>query len=149
MDKQERIALARSRTGLSPSAFAEKVGSSDRSVKRWEKGITEPADTTLRKIAEVSGLDFEWLDTGRGEVPKPLPPEGNGQSNLAEEPTLGADDKAALEIGRRILKGSARQTVYGPEGDVLQESVLLWYPIRGERVRVFTDTIVRHTEKGE
>lgn len=65
----ERIRMARGRIGMSQVALANKVGVTRSAATQWEaEGGTEPSAENLRKIAEATGVHFEWLATGRGAV---------------------------------------------------------------------------------
>lgn len=59
----ERIAESRRRLGLSQTAFAERVGVSLSSQKRYEGGEREP-DTSYIKSLRSLGVDVEYVLTG-------------------------------------------------------------------------------------
>ena len=70
MSQQERIRLARRVAGLSQSQLAQAVGVQRSAVSHWEAPMGKnPSVSHLREIALVTGLQFEWLATGRGEMP--------------------------------------------------------------------------------
>jgi len=70
MNQQERIRLARRATGLSQSQLAQAVGVQRSAVSHWEAPMGKnPSVSHLRQIALVTGIQFEWLATGRGEMP--------------------------------------------------------------------------------
>jgi transcriptional regulator with XRE-family HTH domain len=70
MSQQERIRLARRVTGLSQSQLAQAVGVQRSAVSHWEAPMGKnPSVSHLRQIALVTGIQFEWLATGRGEMP--------------------------------------------------------------------------------
>ena len=70
MSQQERIRLARRATGLSQSQLAQAVGVQRSAVSHWEAPMGKnPSVSHLRQIALVTGIQFEWLATGRGEMP--------------------------------------------------------------------------------
>lgn len=70
MSQQERIRLARRVSRLSQSQLAQAVGVQRSAVSHWEAPMGKnPSVSHLRQIALVTGIQFEWLATGRGEMP--------------------------------------------------------------------------------
>lgn len=69
MTPQERIRLARRTVGLSQNQLAQAVGVQRSAVSHWEApNGKNPSMAHLREVALVSGLQFEWLATGRGDM---------------------------------------------------------------------------------
>ena len=63
----ERIRLARRRAGFSQLALAKAVGADRSAVSHWESVREKnPSTEHLREIAIQTGVNFEWLATGRG-----------------------------------------------------------------------------------
>lgn len=52
----ERIKLARQAAGISQEELAEKIGTKQSQVWRWESNRAEPRISFLKKIAEVTGV---------------------------------------------------------------------------------------------
>lgn len=70
MTQQERIRLARRAAGMSQKQLAQAVGVQRSAVSHWEAPLGKnPSVSHLREIAMVAGTQFEWLATGRGEMP--------------------------------------------------------------------------------
>ncbi len=69
MTQQERIRLARRAAGMSQSQLALAVGVQRSAVSHWEspKG-KNPSVAHLRSVAQVAGIQFEWLVTERGTM---------------------------------------------------------------------------------
>ena len=69
MTAQQRIRLARRHARLSQSALAKAVGVQRSAVSHWEavEGKS-PSMANLRRVATVTGVQFEWLATGRGRM---------------------------------------------------------------------------------
>lgn len=69
----DRILAIRKDSGLSQSAFGEKLNLSQNFVWMIEKGQREPSDRTISDICRVYGVNENWLREGTGEmyVPKP------------------------------------------------------------------------------
>lgn len=69
MTAQQRIRLARRHAGLSQAALASAVGVQRSAVSHWEamQGKS-PSMANLRRVATVTGVQFEWLATGRGRM---------------------------------------------------------------------------------
>ncbi|MDP2903359.1 MAG: helix-turn-helix domain-containing protein [Methylovulum sp.] len=65
-----RIKQAREHLGLTQSSLAILVGVKRSSANQWESSSLrkEPSTGNLIKIAEITGVSFEWLATGRGEM---------------------------------------------------------------------------------
>ena len=68
----DRILAIRKDSGLSQSAFGEKLNLSQNFVWMIEKGQREPSDRTVSDICRVYGINEPWLREGVGEmyVPK-------------------------------------------------------------------------------
>lgn len=70
MTQQERIRLARRAAGMSQNQLAQAVGVQRSAVSHWEAPLGKnPSVSHLREMALVTGTQFEWLATGRGEMP--------------------------------------------------------------------------------
>jgi len=70
MTQQERIRLARRAAGMSQNQLAQEVGVQRSAVSHWEAPLGKnPSVSHLREMALVTGTQFEWLATGRGEMP--------------------------------------------------------------------------------
>ena len=65
-----RIAQARRERGLTQEALAERVGVSQTSIVRIEKGHTSPSVPNLIAIADTLGLSLDDLVWGVYERPK-------------------------------------------------------------------------------
>ncbi len=63
----ERIRLARKRTGLTQEQLAEKIGIAFQTLNKYEKGHRLPDAEVLRQIAIITGVDAGWLLTGEEE----------------------------------------------------------------------------------
>ncbi len=69
MTPQQRIRLARRHAGLSQSALARAVGVQRSAVSHWEASPGKsPSATHLREAALATGVQYEWLATGRGRM---------------------------------------------------------------------------------
>lgn len=69
MTAQQRIRLARRHAGLSQAALAAAIGVQRSAVSHWEavQGKS-PSMANLRRLATITGVQFEWLATGRGRM---------------------------------------------------------------------------------
>jgi transcriptional regulator with XRE-family HTH domain len=63
----------RKRYGMSQEQFAERVGTTQAQVARWEKGDRSPTVKRLREMLNVLGLDLRLQAVG---VHKQTKPEG-------------------------------------------------------------------------
>lgn len=75
----DRLRKARESTGLSMGEFAEKVGISRVTVGNAESGKKQPLEVTLKRWALATGVNYEWLLTGK----TPPPGQGDGVSDGA------------------------------------------------------------------
>jgi transcriptional regulator with XRE-family HTH domain len=62
----KRIAMVRTLFGWSQAALARDLKVSRGAVGQWEAEMSEPTAANLRNIALLSGVNFDWLATGRG-----------------------------------------------------------------------------------
>lgn len=66
---RERIRIARDRAGLTRAELGRRVGVRPSAARQWEsREGTTPSVDHLTSIAQVSGVAFEWLATGRGVI---------------------------------------------------------------------------------
>jgi len=61
--KMPRISLeaARVNAKLTQKELAEELGISNVTVVNWEKGVTEPTLSQLRKISQLSGIPMDFI----------------------------------------------------------------------------------------
>lgn len=61
--KMPRISLeaARVNAKLTQKELAEELGISNATVVNWEKGVTEPTLSQLRKISQLSGIPMDFI----------------------------------------------------------------------------------------
>lgn len=65
-----RIRVARQRAGIPQRELAARIGVSRGAVANWESATgVLPASERLQRIAQATGVGFEWLATGRGTAP--------------------------------------------------------------------------------
>ena len=106
MTLQQRIRLARRHGGSSQAQLGQAVGVQRSAVSHWEsaKGKT-PTVAHMRAIAEATGVNFEWLVTGRGSMS--LAEDVRLDSIPAAEAIL-ADDPLELRL-LRSFRGASPQ----------------------------------------
>ena len=63
-----RVRKARHQAGLSQQVLAERMGVTSGAVANWESAVAVPAARRLARIANVTGVSYEWLATGRGAM---------------------------------------------------------------------------------
>ena len=69
MTPQQRIRLARRHAGFSQATLAAAVGVHRSAVSHWEAQHGKLPNTAhLQQVATVTGVQFEWLATGRGRM---------------------------------------------------------------------------------
>lgn len=62
----DRILSIRQKLRLNQVSFAKLIGVGQQSVSFYETGRTVPNRKILQRIAEVGGVEIEWLQTGEG-----------------------------------------------------------------------------------
>jgi len=109
MSSQQRIRLARRHGGLSQAQLAQAVGVQRSAVSHWESAQGKhPTVGHLCEIAQVTGVTFEWLATGRGAMS--LPDSVRLDSIPAAEALL-ADDPLELRLLRAFRDASPQARV--------------------------------------
>lgn len=73
----DRLRKSRDAAGLNQEALAARIGSSAKTVGRYEAGASEPKRYLVLAWAMATGVDSLWLETG--EAPSP---SGNGASDV-------------------------------------------------------------------
>lgn len=69
MSPSQRIRLARRHAGFSQAALGAAVGVQRSAVSHWEAPVGKsPNAAHLREVALTTGVQFEWLATGRGRM---------------------------------------------------------------------------------
>lgn len=58
---QISLEAARVNAGLTQKELAEILGVSNVTVANWEKGVTEPSASQLRKISELSKIPLDFI----------------------------------------------------------------------------------------
>ena len=74
----ERIAEERKRIGLSQAAFAERVGVSFSSQRRYENGTRTP-DTQYLSALVDAGVDMDFVFSGKRDIPERWEARANGR----------------------------------------------------------------------
>jgi transcriptional regulator with XRE-family HTH domain len=97
----DRIREARLRAGLTKAELARRVGVCPSAVVQWEHPVhTAPNTTNLARIAEITGISFEWLATGRGSARL-----HGGDGTPAIDPAMIAGtlfEERLLQMARRL-----------------------------------------------
>jgi transcriptional regulator with XRE-family HTH domain len=110
----DRIRRARRTARLSQSALAARVGVTASAVAQWEHPDgTCPTVARMQSVATATGVNFEWLATGRGQQQRGF------RSDAEETPAVKLDlfalDEAEETLLRRFraLSPRARQLLIG------------------------------------
>lgn len=106
MDFAHRIRLARRRAGLTQAQLADQVGIRRNAVSHWESALSKsPTPARLQLVSIVTGVSFEWLATGRGEMQ--IDPELLQSSVAASTGTL-IDDPLEVRLVRAFRAAPSR-----------------------------------------
>lgn len=104
MDLSNRIRLARVDKGWNQVDLAKQLGVSRSAVGHWERGAgSTPSPRRLLRLAHLTGVNVQWLATGRG----PMRPAGSAEAALPMV-ALSEEEELLLRHFRRIT-GRARQ----------------------------------------
>ena len=109
MTLQQRIRLARRHGGSSQAQLGLAVGVQRSAVSHWEsaKGKT-PTVAHMRAIAEATGVNFEWLVTGRGSMSLP---EDVRLDSIPAADAIHADDPLELRLLRAFREAGPQVRV--------------------------------------
>ena len=64
---KDRMKQARVYAGFSQQTLADRAGVTQQVISTLERGITTSC-REMRSLAQVCGVDFEWLETGNGDM---------------------------------------------------------------------------------
>jgi transcriptional regulator with XRE-family HTH domain len=110
MELYSRVCLARRSGGLTQSTLAGLVGVTRSAVANWEiENRPNPCTAHLERIALVTGVSFEWLATGRGEMY--LSPTAANVVPLAEMTRTAQERRLLLDF--RKVPEDARAMLLG------------------------------------
>ena len=96
---QERLKVLRKALHLSQTEFGSKLGVSIGVIRNLEYGLTTPSASQLDLIANVYGVNREWLETGEGEMMRDLSREEKIAAFVGE--ALADEDD---DFKRRLLE---------------------------------------------
>lgn len=82
MDK--RLKELRNRLGLTQKEFGEKIGVTNFTISDIEKGKRTLTDRNMNLICEKYNVNKEWLETGSGEMFRPVLPVDEFSQLLSE-----------------------------------------------------------------
>lgn len=109
MSLQARIRMARRHAGYSQTGLAQAVGVQRSAVSHWEApNGKNPSVAHLRDVATLTGIQFEWLATGRG--PMSLSRE-QALDSVAVAEALLVDDALEMRLLRAFRDAPARGRV--------------------------------------
>lgn len=126
--------------GKSLASFAEKIGVTAPSVKRWVSGESDPTRSNLIKIAEATNVSVEWLVTGMGERKNDEESLVSRAFNRAKEMI---NDSVAMIPSFSSIRvsagfGSFNEGTTKPDGEEpYAESLLSQIGIKAEKCAVF------------
>lgn len=123
MELKDRILSAREGADLTQQELADATGKTRGAVAQWEAGTTRPRHNTLVAIAEATGKDIAWLESGVSSEDlspatsktKPnasFPPRYQAFSQEHSIPLLG--QSAGGPNGRFVLNGTEIGRVFCP-----------------------------------
>jgi transcriptional regulator with XRE-family HTH domain len=105
----DRIRAARHAAKLSQAALATRVGVTPGAVAQWESTEgTRPGIDRLDAIASVTGVVFDWLAVGRGDMRRRKIVSVDSQPAVALNTFARDDDEEVLLDRFRLLTRHAR-----------------------------------------
>ena len=87
----ERIFYRLKEMGLEQKAFAQALGTTDKTVSAWKTGRSKSYTKYLPQIAKVIDMPVEYILTGEKKEPAPAP---KSEDELVNAIILGRDGKA-------------------------------------------------------
>ena len=104
MRRNQRIRFAIHRSGMNQNELSKLLGVSRQAVNKYVNGQANPGDEVLQKLANLTGISFDWLKGGMKETEpkgfqKFISSEGLTRDELQKKV---ADQETELE--KRALK---------------------------------------------
>ena len=101
------IAGKRKSLGMTQKQLAEKLGMSDKSVSKWERGVCLPDVSVYKELCSILGISLNEFLAGEDIAQENMIQKS--ETNIIEviildEPTVGLDPKQIIEI-RDLIKG--------------------------------------------
>lgn len=122
-----RVAALRKARGWSQARFAEELGVTQPTVSRWERGIDEPEDIHIDRMASLAGISPAQFRYGTDTV--------NGQLTVPVVGYVGAGEEI-LPVDDHEMGGGLEHVELPPE---LQDEGLCAVIIRGNSMRPLRD----------
>lgn len=104
----ETVRLRREELGFDQAELAGKLGVSQQTVSRWERGLALPRPVRLREVAQALDLDAARLQRFAGYLPEKEPSAvavHERLSGLTDAELLLLVDRALAELRRRGAPG--------------------------------------------
>lgn len=130
----KRVAYARERANLNQTELGKALKLTRSAVSQWESGRTEPSAENLREIAVETGVDYEWLATGRGPKPLPVSPRIPAAFDKPGKTSLPAPDvKRALRDMRdaHVRSEDIAADLSSPKAARRDGGIVEWAPRAG------------------
>lgn len=80
----DRIKKIRQSNHLTQEAFGNRIGSARNTIANYEMCKREPSNAVLTLICKEFKVNEEWLRTGKGEMPLPVPEEDETAALISE-----------------------------------------------------------------
>lgn len=102
----DRLAAAREAQGMTQKALARRLGTSLKTVEKWEQDISEPRANKLQMLAGLLNVSISWLLTGEGQGVEPEVAETDAEISqlLAEMRILRTEMMRSAERMGRLEK---------------------------------------------
>lgn len=118
----DRIKLLRKTLELNQKDFGDKLGITDASVSRLEKGDRNPSEQTIKSICREFNVNYAWLLEGKGDMFSALPE--TLLDEVAEEYELDELDKLLVKKymqlpreKREVIKDYLKSVFIDKKGD--------------------------------
>lgn len=116
MSLHSRVKLARRHADLSQAQLAQRLNVHRSAVTHWElSGRRNPNMTHMRQLAEVTGVQFEWLATGRGGMALPM----DARDAISAADALLIEDELEMRLIRAFRDMPARAKV--PIAEIVEQ----------------------------
>ncbi|MBR3723437.1 MAG: helix-turn-helix transcriptional regulator [Selenomonadaceae bacterium] len=94
MELGERIKKARKELNLTQQEFADKLGTTQNNIARYESNRVNPSAAVITSICRTFHISEEWLKNGKGEMF--VDTDNSALSELASEYNLSDKQKAVI-----------------------------------------------------
>ncbi len=94
----DRLRIARDRKGLTQVQVRDRTNINNKTLSGYEKNVSEPDSKTLGVLADLYGVSYKWLLTGKGNIEEHFPLNEKEERDVA---------KRMERLRKDLMEGSA------------------------------------------